>query len=77
MSHVSTNLHLHVSKHTHCFNFQKLQAAKKKEFMGDHMDMSASRKAMEILNKPAVKAKIEQLLTEGELRPENRVLVRR
>ena len=41
------------------------------------MDMAASKRAMDFLNKPAVISKIDQLLSEGDLKPEQRVLVRR
>ena len=56
---------------------QKLQAAKKKEFLGDNMDMEASTKAVDFLKKASVSTKIDRLLAEESLGPENSVLVRR
>ena len=57
--------------------FQKLQAAAKKEFVGDNMDLEDSTKAMDFLNKASVSSKIDELLTEGNLSQEDLVLVRR
>ena len=58
-------------------NLQKLQAAKKKEYLGDYMDMKASSRAMEFLNRLDIQQRMDDLLTRGSLKPEERIQVRR
>ena len=54
-----------------------MQAAKKKEYIGDNMDTRESEKAIDFLNRESIKEAIDKILTEGDLGVEQAVLVRR
>ena len=41
------------------------------------MDMRASIRAMEFLNRPDIQQRVDDLLTRGSLKPEERIQVRR
>lgn len=54
-----------------------MQAAKKKEYLGDNMDTNESEKVIDFLNKPNIKERIDEILTEGNPSTEQAILVRR
>ena len=54
-----------------------MQAAKKKEYIGDNMDTRESEKAIDFLNRDSIKEEIDKILTEGNPSVEQSVLVRR
>ena len=69
--------HQQFSNNQSITNLQKLQAAKKKEFLGDYMDMKASSRAMDFLNRPDIIQRMDDLLSRGSMKPEERIQVRR